>query len=144
MFLPPEAGHKQRESIPQEQKYREMRERIEKREEREAQKWQRERIARLKEKGMLGMKENVYDEQINPLMAQIIAICKQHKISLIADFGLDDDLHCTSALLTEEYSPSDEQIRAWQILKPDEGFAIAETIETKPDGSKRITMRRIS
>ena len=90
------------------------------------------------------MKEKVYDDQISPLMAQIIAICKQHKISLVADFGLDDDLHCTSALLAEEYAPSDKQIRALNTLKTDEVFAMAETTETLPDGSKRITMRRIS
>ncbi len=88
-------------------------------------------------------KEEIYDSQIEPLMAQILAICKKHKISLIADFGLDDDLHCTSALLEDYYSPSDKQIRALNILKTDETFAMSEIIETLPDGTKKISIRRI-
>ncbi len=90
------------------------------------------------------MKEKIYDDQISPLIAQIIAVCKEHKISLLADFVLDEDLHRTSALLADDYSPSDKQIRASRILKTDDSFAMAETIETMPDGSKRITMQRIS
>lgn len=38
--------------------------------------------------------EAVYDEQIAPLMTQIIAICKEHKIPMFASFlysRLDDD-----------------------------------------------------
>ena len=34
-------------------------------------------------------KEEIYDEQISPLMKQIIDICKEHKISLFANFGFD-------------------------------------------------------
>ena len=37
-------------------------------------------------------KEEVYDSQISPLMAQIISICKEHKIAMLADFTLDEDL----------------------------------------------------
>jgi len=58
-------------------------------------------------------KEAVYDEQINPLMAQIIAICKEHDIPLVADFQLDDDrdacdpgdtFHCTTYVVPENAS----------------------------------------
>jgi hypothetical protein len=42
-------------------------------------------------------KEKVYDEQIAPLMQQIIATCKAHKISFLAQFKLDGDLCVTSA-----------------------------------------------
>ena len=63
-------------------------------------------------------KESVYDEQINPIVAKIIDICKEHKIALLAQFGLDDDLVVTTALLTKEYSPTKKQIRAYDILKP--------------------------
>lgn len=41
-------------------------------------------------------KEQVYDSEISPLMEKIIAICKKHKIAMLCDFGLGDDLKCTS------------------------------------------------
>ncbi len=62
-------------------------------------------------------KEAVYDERIAPLMVQVLEICKVSKISLIADFGLDDDLHCMSALLADEYDPSESQLKALEYLK---------------------------
>lgn len=39
---------------------------------------------------MTTTKETIYDEQINPLMAQILAICKEHNIEMVASFALDD------------------------------------------------------
>lgn len=36
-----------------------------------------------------GPKERAYDEQINPLMAQIIAIAREHKINMFATLSLD-------------------------------------------------------
>jgi len=41
-------------------------------------------------------KEKIYDDQINPLMAQIIAICKKHEIPFFATFQYSDDGFCTS------------------------------------------------
>lgn len=35
-------------------------------------------------------KEVVYDRDINPAMAKVIALCKQHGISMFATFSLDD------------------------------------------------------
>jgi hypothetical protein len=64
------------------------------------------------------VKEEIYDSEINPLMEKIIAICKKHNVSLIADFGLDDDLHVTSALLSGAFTPSHNQLRALDVLKP--------------------------
>lgn len=92
-------------------------------------------------------KEKIYDEKIEPLMASILEICKKHKIAMIADFALDNDgSHCTSALLTGEFEPSENQLAAWGHLKPNQssGFALSETTETMPDGTKRITIKRIS
>lgn len=49
-------------------------------------------------------KEGVYDKRISPLMAQIIALCKEHKINMAAQFslGYDEDqeetLFCTTSL----------------------------------------------
>ena len=54
---------------------------------------------------MATAKEKVYDEEISPLMAQIIAIAKRAKINMVADFSLDPDpdqndepLYCTTLL----------------------------------------------
>jgi len=89
-------------------------------------------------------KEQVYDNQINPLMAKILKICKQHKIAMLANFRLDDDLQVTSALLAEEYEPSDGQLQALRNFEPEPAFAMAETTTEMPDGTKRITLRRIN
>lgn len=87
-------------------------------------------------------KEEVYDRDIAPVLTKILDTCKENKIAMLADFGLDDDdLHCTSALLMGEFHPSEEQLTAFRTLRPKRTAAIAETIETKPDGSKHITMR---
>lgn len=45
-----------------------------------------------------GPRERAYDEEINPLMAQIIAICKRADIPMVANFRLDDDLATTTAV----------------------------------------------
>jgi len=54
-------------------------------------------------------KEDIYDEQIAPLMSQIIAICKEHKIANVCTFSLpsDDDegLQCTTVMLDDEFDP---------------------------------------
>lgn len=89
-------------------------------------------------------KEQIYDDEIFPLMGRIIKLCQEHKIAMIADFGLDDDLHCTSATLEPDSEPSLSQLNAWELLKPKRSFAMAITEETKPSGDKKITMRRIS
>jgi hypothetical protein len=64
-------------------------------------------------------KEQVYDTEINPLMAQIIAICKKHKIPVVASFGLeseeDEDLHCSTVLVEEEFNPSEMLLRMARV-----------------------------
>ncbi len=56
-------------------------------------------------------KEQAYDEKLNPLMAQIIAICQEHGIAMVASFAIpteeDNDLRCTSCIPDEsdEHSP---------------------------------------
>ncbi len=41
-------------------------------------------------------KEGIYDEQISPLMAQIIAICKQNGIPVFASFVYAPEKFCTT------------------------------------------------
>ncbi len=62
-------------------------------------------------------KEEVYDEEINPLMAKIIAICKRDKIAMICNFYLNDDLQCTTALLSDEYNPTEAQLHALDYIR---------------------------
>lgn len=63
-------------------------------------------------------KEEIYDSKINPLMAQIIDICKEHKIAFFASFTIDTEegLQCTTALLTEDYEPSESLLDAADSL----------------------------
>jgi len=42
--------------------------------------------------------EKVYDEQINPLMTKIIAICKKHKIPMLATFEYAPQQMCTTRI----------------------------------------------
>lgn len=53
-------------------------------------------------------KEKVYDEQISPLMAKIIEICKANKIAAFANFRIgydeqiEEHLMCTTSLPISE------------------------------------------
>jgi hypothetical protein len=67
--------------------------------------------------------ESVYDEEIFPLMSQIIAICKKHKMPMLASFcyakGKDDPSdpegldYCTTSLPRDKWLPPelDEALR---------------------------------
>ena len=65
-------------------------------------------------------KERAYDEKINPLMAQIIAICKENKIAMVCTFSIGDEkdpgLLCTSVLTTKEYAPPEEYIEMVKLI----------------------------
>lgn len=73
-------------------------------------------------------KEQVYDDEIFPLMKQVIAICKEHKIAMLADFALgfdeesQSDVKCTTVLLEDDYEPTDEQLEAYDHLRPKQQF----------------------
>lgn len=68
-------------------------------------------------------KEQVYDERISPLMAQIIAICKVHKIPVVASFftpGADDpELAVTTALLGNGFEAPKNFTNALRELRPE-------------------------
>ena len=65
-------------------------------------------------------KEEIYDQQIGPLMAQVIAICKEHKIAFVATYSLasqdDEGLQCTSALLEDDCDPPDSYIASMRLI----------------------------
>lgn len=63
-------------------------------------------------------KESAYDEHIAPLMKQVIALCKEHKINMAATFALDpnedgDTLFCTTVLhdVDPDDAPGIERMR---------------------------------
>lgn len=43
-----------------------------------------------------GPLEVIYDEEISPLMREIIAISRRHDLPMFCTFALDGDLACTS------------------------------------------------
>lgn len=94
--------------------------------------------------------ESVYDEQISPLMTKIIGICKDHKMPMIASFQYqkseeDGVGYVTTALIGgDNFLPGGEKLRAaHSALAPVRPVSLAVTIVTNPDGSKRITSRRV-
>jgi hypothetical protein len=42
--------------------------------------------------------EQVYDNEIAPLITQIIAVCKEHKMPMAARFRYSSDMSCSTSL----------------------------------------------
>lgn len=63
-------------------------------------------------------KEEVYDAEVYPLMAQIIAICKRNKIAMLASFTLDaaEERNATAFLLSDEYQPHASLLSAREAM----------------------------
>ncbi len=92
-------------------------------------------------------KEAVYDEHISPLVAKIIALCKEHQIPMVAQFQIADDEEngpflCTTTLPFKGVACEKLHDIA-RRMQPERPFAIAETVATNPDGSVHITSRLI-
>ena len=66
-------------------------------------------------------KEEVYDEKIGHLMTEIIAVCKQHKIAMLAQFAIPIDsdpyLCCTTTLCMPEHDAPPHMVQASSFLK---------------------------
>lgn len=89
-------------------------------------------------------KEQVYDGQINPLMAQIIEICRTHNIAFVASFAIptedDETLACTSALLTAETGKPQHMLDAFHTLRHGRRSVSPLILHTEnADGSATIT-----
>lgn len=87
-------------------------------------------------------KEQVYDEQIAPLMDQIIGICKTSGIAMVASFAIpteeDPTLRCTSLLPDGEGVPCSDFQRAVALIRnghvAQAPTAVAITITSAPKG----------
>lgn len=87
-------------------------------------------------------KEQIYDAQIFPLMAQICAIVQEHKIAMVASFAIpndeDPDLLCTSCTTKKEFDPPESFKECVKILRP-EGIAPLMLRTKHADGSETLT-----
>ena len=64
-------------------------------------------------------KEELYDEQISPLMAQIIAVCNEYQIAHVCSFSLEPQggLCCTTANTSDEFEPPEEFRECVRVLR---------------------------
>lgn len=89
--------------------------------------------------------EKVYDEQIYPLMDEILKICKEHKMPVLASFMYqrteeDGDGFCTSFLsFTEERKPPKKLYNAFHIIKNEAKLSGTKITVTKADGTQEVT-----
>ena len=91
--------------------------------------------------------ELVYNDQIYPLMDQIIKICQENEIPMAATFQYanykkDGAAFCTTTLGPERRI-SEELRQVIDLIQPLTPIAIAEIHVTNPDGSKTITITKV-
>jgi len=98
-------------------------------------------------------KEEIYDEQISPLMQQIIAITREHGIAMIASFDIAHDgegpngedcstLTCTTHLPNGEENHNERFTRSAQIIRQGQRSQNGPSMPlttVHPDGSKTLT-----
>lgn len=84
-------------------------------------------------------KEDIYDEQISPLMHQIITICQKHEIPMVMSFhipnDLDDDLSCTTGILNNDWGTPQSFYGALKLLK--DGY-LAFATAARADGGQTV------
>ena len=86
-------------------------------------------------------KEEIYDEKISPLMGQIIAICREHKIAMFATYNIsndDDGLRCTTCLGDETGKVSDAHAQCQRAVGSISASPMMLTTQ-HADGSKTLT-----
>lgn len=79
--------------------------------------------------------ESIYNDQIAPLMDQIIAICKTHKMPIAATFEYATDNHCTTAIGFDRASP--RMLEIMNHMRPRRTSALA---VTDADGRTTISI----
>lgn len=96
-------------------------------------------------------KESVYDNEIAPLMEQIIEICHRSEIPLVAQFqyaggkDADEASLCSTVITKFPHACADIVrlgVRVAQAARGPEVLAITET--TRADGSKDIKIRKVN
>ena len=80
--------------------------------------------------------EATYDERIHPLMGEILSICKERGIPMIAQFNYGHDgetpLLCTSYIPAGPFQRDDEEhmVKMLRVAKPPHTGILAITITT--------------
>ena len=92
-------------------------------------------------------KESVYDDEIAPLMSQIIAICKREEMPIVCSVQYRDDEEggpgfCTTTI-THWPHAAERMVRLNREHQPNRPVCLAETVVTQTDDSKRITIQRV-
>ncbi len=93
-------------------------------------------------------KEAVYDAEISPLVKQIIALCKEHRIPLVATFQIGNDeerggfFSTTRLPFTPESSQRLHDLAA--AAEPGKRVLFAETEFTDARGTQMISIRRMA
>lgn len=85
-------------------------------------------------------KEGIYDEQISPLMAQVIAICREHKIANVCSFSLDPEegLCCTTCMTSPEFEPPEKFLRCVELLYPPKRSPLMMTVRDGAGDVKEV------
>ncbi len=88
-------------------------------------------------------KEEIYDDQINPLMAQIIKICSANRIAMLATFSIpteeDEGLCCTTHLPDETGELPPRIAKCVEASKANQRSATVMLTTEHADGSKTLT-----
>ncbi|KPY66142.1 hypothetical protein ALP50_01152 [Pseudomonas syringae pv. spinaceae] len=95
-------------------------------------------------------KEQVYDDQISPLMLQIIDICKAKGIAMMASFDIAHDgegpngedcsgLICSSLLPDENGDPNPSFMQANALIRGHRTRSTMHLATVHTDGSKTLT-----
>lgn len=86
-------------------------------------------------------KEEVYDEEIGPLMQNIIKICKDNGIAVVVNFAIptdeDEDLQVLTNLPDENGKVPESHAAAVRAIRPSSSAPMITV--THADGSKEIT-----
>jgi hypothetical protein len=90
--------------------------------------------------------EEVYDEEIFPLMAKIIEVCKRHEMPFVASFqyatGGDEEYgHCSSALLPCSRPIAPELEAAYAAIAPKKSRGL--NITTRDAKGQIVSMETI-
>lgn len=78
--------------------------------------------------------EEIYDEQIAPLMAQILDICKAHSIPMVAAFEYAPEDLCASFILPK--GAAEQLERAARIVSPGPSLMAFTITHAAPEGPK--------
>jgi hypothetical protein len=84
--------------------------------------------------------EAIYDERIDPLMKQIISICKEHGIPMAATFEYAPEDFCTTLIPAEGQSDAMRDINRTMSRFVRTGSTVPplQITTTKADGSKIV------